>query len=120
MGVARSSDGGRTYTTTFFNIQTGEGQSNDKPMIAVDTNPASPRRDTVYVAWDNNDGNSASGNNLLVSHSTDGGVTFSAPVIASPTGGGPKSVIGADPFIGPDGTPFDAWPDTLHTAIVAS
>lgn len=120
MAVARSSDGGRSYTTTFFNLQTGEGQFNDKPMIAVDTNPASPHRDTVYVAWDNNDGSSASGNNLLVSHSTDGGVTFSAPVIASPTGGGPKSVIGADPFVGPDGTLFVAWHDTLNSAIVTS
>ncbi len=118
MAVARSSDGGRTWTSTYFDQQTGQAQFDDKPMIAVDTNPTSPFRDTVYVAWDNSNGSSSSGNNLLVSHSSDGGVTFSAPVIASPTTGGPKSVIGADPFVGPDGTLYVAWHD-VHNSVIA-
>jgi len=120
MAVARSSDGGRTWTATFFDQQTGQGQFDDKPMIAVDTNPKSPFRDTIYVAWDNSNGSSSSGNNLLVSHSTDGGVTFSAPVIASATGGAPKSVIGADPFVGPDGTLYVAWHDVQNNLIAQS
>jgi hypothetical protein len=118
MAVARSSDGGHSWTSTFFDQQTGEAQFDDKPMIAVDTNPNSPFRDTIYVAWDNSTGKSSSNNNLLVSHSTDGGVTFSAPVIASPTSGGPKSVIGADPFVGPDGTLYVAWHD-VHNSLIA-
>jgi hypothetical protein len=118
VAVARSSDGGQTWTTTYFDQQTGEGQFDDKPMIAVDTNAGSPHRGTIYVAWDNANGNSSSGNNLLVSHSTDGGVTFSAPVIASATGGGPKAVIGADPFVGPDGTLYVSWHDT-HNSLIA-
>src|SRR5712691_11651150 len=53
MAVARSSDAGHTWTSTYFNFNSGSGKFNDKPYIAVDTNPASPFRDTVYAAWDN-------------------------------------------------------------------
>lgn len=120
MAVARSADGGRTWTPTYFNVQTGSAQFNDKPMIAVDTNPNSPNRDTIYVAWDNNNGNASSSNFLLVSHSSDGGNTFSAPVAANSTDSGPKSVIGADPFVGPDGTLYVAWHDTLNSLIAES
>lgn len=120
MAVARSSDGGHTWASTFFALQTGEAQFNDKPMIAVDDNPTSPFRDTIYVAWDNANGNASSSNLLLVSHSTDGGQTFSAPVPASSTASGPKSVIGADPFVGPDGALHVAWHDVQNNAIVES
>lgn len=120
MAVARSSDGGQTWTATYFDQQTGEAQFDDKPMIAVDTSPASPRHDTIYVAWDNADGSASSSNLVLVSHSTDGGVTFSAPVPASDTSSGPKSAIGADPFVGPDGTLFVAWHDVQNNLIAAS
>jgi hypothetical protein len=82
MAVARSSDGGRTWRSTFFALQPGQTKFNDKPYIAVDDNPSSPHRDTIYVAWDRSDGSSSSFNGVLVSHSADGGQTFSAPVFA--------------------------------------
>src|SRR5207302_5502066 len=53
MAVAKSSDGGKTWTPNFFNQNAGTGKFNDKPMITVDTNPSSPHFNTVYVAWDN-------------------------------------------------------------------
>ena len=102
MAVARSSDGGQTWTATYFDLQTGGSMFNDKPMIAVDTNPGSPFLNRVYVAWD------AAGGPLGIqlSSSADQGVTFSAPVSAGiPMG------IGADPFVGPDGTLHVAWQD---------
>ena len=120
MAVARSSDGGHTWVSTYFALQTGEAQFNDKPMIAVDDNPNSPFRDTIYVAWDNSNGSASSSNLLLVSHSTDGGKTFSAAVPASSTASGPKSVIGADPFVGPDGAVHVAWHDVHNNALVES
>jgi hypothetical protein len=118
MAVARSADGGRTWTSTYFALQPGETKFNDKPYIAVDDNPSSPHRDTIYVAWDRADGSSSSFNGVLVSHSTDGGRTFSAPVFASSTASGPKGDIGADPFVAPDGTLHVAWHDVQNNAIV--
>jgi hypothetical protein len=120
MAVARSGDFGQTWTATFFNLNSGNGKFNDKPMIAVDTNPGSPHINTVYVAWDNaspRNGKSSDNDVVLVSSSTDHGLTFSAPVVASPSQGGPAAVIGADPFVAPDGTLFVAWQDSINPAI---
>jgi hypothetical protein len=118
MAVARSSDGGRTWMSTYFALQTGQAKFNDKPYIAVGDGPSSPHRDTIYVAWDRFGGSSSSSNGVLVSHSTDGGQTFSAPVSASSTAPGPKGDIGADPFVSPDGTLHVAWHDVQNNAIV--
>src|SRR5215470_9322487 len=81
MAVAKSIDGGKTWPqVTFFNFNSGTGKFNDKPYIAVNTNPNSPFRDSVYVAWDNASGGKSSANNaLLFARSTDGGLTFSSP-----------------------------------------
>jgi hypothetical protein len=120
MAVARSSDLGHTWTATFFNLNSGNGKFNDKPMIAVDTNPNSPHLNTVYVAWDNaspRNGKSSDNDVVLVSSSTDHGLTFSGPVAASPSQGGPAAVIGADPFVAPDGTLYVAWQDSINPAI---
>src|SRR5258708_30221487 len=118
MAVARSSDGGRTWKSTFFALERGQTKFDDKAYLAVDDNPSSPHRDTIYVAWDRFDGSASSFNGVLVSHSTDGGKIFSAPVFASNTTSGPKGDIGADPFVGPDGTLHVAWHDVQNNAIV--
>jgi hypothetical protein len=126
MAVARSSDGGLTWTPTFFNPQTGEGQFNDKPMITVDTGTGpSHHHNRIYVAWDNSTGNNGNswssseknGNNVLLSYSDDGGVTFSTPVSVSGNFVGKTSAIGADPYVAPDGTLHVAWQDTAHLVI---
>jgi hypothetical protein len=123
MAVARSSDGGKTWTPTYFNRNVGTGKFNDKPMITVDTNPSSPHFNTVYVAWDNasfNQGKSSNNDVILVSSSTDHGVTFSAPVQASSSQSGQAAVIGADPFVAADGILFVAWTDASSPAIRVS
>src|SRR4051794_13439569 len=62
MAVARSTDGGKTYPQfTLFSSEDGANHFNDKPMIAADTNPRSPFRDSVYAAWDAASGGSAGG-----------------------------------------------------------
>ena len=124
MAVAKSSDGGKTWPqVTFFNFNSGSGKFNDKPYLAVDTNPRSPFRDSVYVVWDNasfNAGKSSANNALLFARSTDGGQTFSSPLAANNLTGGPSSVIGADPFVGPNGEVYVAWHDVQNNVLLVN
>jgi len=121
MAVSRSSDGGLTWTATYFNPQTGNGQFNDKPMITVDTgNGGRHHHNRIYVAWDNATGSSSSeknGNNVVLSYSDNGGVTFSDPVSVSGNFTGRTGGIGADPYVAPDGTVHVAWQDYAHSNI---
>lgn len=119
MAAARSSDGGLTWDATYFAPQTGNGQFNDKPMITVDTGSAHHNR--IYIAWDNATGNSSSeknGNNVVLAHSDNGGVTFSAPTSVSGNFIGRSGGIGADPYITSNGTVHVAWQDYAHSVIV--
>jgi hypothetical protein len=121
MAVARSSDGGLTWTATYFNLNTGESHFNDKPMITVDTGSGGfHHHNRVYVAWDNASGYSSSelnGNNVLLSYSDDGGVTFSDPVSVSGNFTGRTGGIGADPYVAANGTVHVAWQDYAHLVI---
>ena len=124
MAVAKSFDHGATWPqVTFFNFTTGNSKFNDKPMIAVDTNPSSPHRDDVYVAWDNaspRNGKSSANDQLLFARSTDGGTTFSTPIAVSSNHGGPSAVIGADPFVGPNGEVYVAWQDSQNSRVTVN
>jgi hypothetical protein len=124
MAVAKSFDGGKSWPqVTFFNFNSGTGKFNDKPYIAVDTNPHSPFRDSVYVAWDNASnkaGKSSANNALLFARSIDGGQTFSSPIAVNTLTGGPSSVIGADPFVGPNGEVYVAWHDVQHNVLLVN
>lgn len=119
MAVAKSVDGGKTWPqVTFFNFNSGNGKFNDKPMIAVDTNPTSPYRDSVYVAWDTtSNGKSSANNDLAFARSTDGGKTFSSPLALNTHNGSPTSIIGADPFVGPNGEVYVAWHDVQNNLL---
>ncbi len=119
MAVAKSFDGGRSWPqVTFFNFNSGSGKFNDKPMIAVDTSPTSPFRDSVYVAWDTaSSGKSSANDDLLFARSVNGGRTFSSPVALNTHNGGPTSVIGADPFVGPNGEVYIAWHDVQNNVL---
>jgi hypothetical protein len=122
MAVAKSLDGGKTWPqVTFFNFNSGSGKFNDKPYIAVDTNPQSSFRDSVYVAWDNaslNAGKSSANNALLFARSTDGGLTFSSPTAVNALTGSPNAVIGADPFVGPNGEVYVSWHDVQNNSLM--
>ena len=124
MAVAKSFDGGKTWPqATFFNFNSGSGKFNDKPYIAVDTNPNSLFRDNVYVAWDNasnNAGKSSANDALLFARSTDGGLTFSNPIAVNILHGGPSAVIGADPFVGPNGEVYVAWHDVQNNVLLVN
>ena len=121
MAVSRSTDHGASWTATYFAPQTGNGQFNDKPMITVDTGTgANHHHNRIYVAWDNATGNSSSeknGNNVVLSYSDDGGVTFTDPVSVSGNFTGKTGGIGADPYVTGDGTLHVAWQDYAHNVI---
>ena len=118
MAVAHSADGGVTWSATYFALETGNAQFDDKPMITVDTGTAHPGR--IDVAWDHATGSSSStknGNNVLLSSSDDGGLTFSPPVSVSGQFTGRTGGIGADPYVTGDGTLHVAWQDYAHGLI---
>jgi hypothetical protein len=109
MAVARSTDGGQTYSSaTYFSFEGGSGHFNDKPMITTDTNQKSPFRDNVYIAWDAAVGGSTGGG-IRMGTSSDHGATFSVTRADDPSG--PGRSIGASPAVGPTGELYVAWND---------
>src|SRR5262249_59116862 len=64
LAVAKSTDGGKTFSgTTFFSFSGGSNHFNDKPMITADRSISSPFRDNIYVAWDAASGGFRAGGN---------------------------------------------------------
>jgi uncharacterized repeat protein (TIGR01451 family) len=115
--VARSTDGGQTYTQ-FTQVATtpdiGALPGNDKWHLATGPDPFNPVQQNVYIAWTQNVQEAAGvDQRIVVSRSTDGGATFSAPVIIND-----PSIVGtragnlfADPAVGPNGEVYVAWND---------
>ena len=78
----------------------------DKPMIAVDASPVSPHRNRVYAAWSRLSRGTVF--SIVVSHSDDGGKTWSAPVRANRTG---NEVTYASVATSRKGLLYVAWTD---------
>jgi hypothetical protein len=121
MAVARSTDGGKTWPqVTYFDFQQGKGVFDDKPYLAVDTNPGSPFQGNVYVTYDhtsNMSGRSSAHNAAVIAVSTDGGRTFSGPQPLDGAGGGPVSDIATNPFTGPNGQVYVTWQDIQNSRV---
>ena len=95
-----STDGSKYVRTVILAQNTfGLGQSNDKTSIAVDTASGN-----VYAAWSNFHGGGC--NEILVSRSTDHGMTFSPPLKIS---SGICVNQGPSIAIGPAGQVYIAW-----------
>jgi hypothetical protein len=127
--VSRSTDGGRTWSNPATVFVDSSGQTfSDKPWITVDRSKG-PNAGTVYVGW-NLDGDGfgdpdrggdhgsadrpaarahaaqeADGSpvGLVVASSSDGGLTFSAPVVVQPFTK-TRFPLGAIPQVSPNGT----------------
>lgn len=63
------------------------GKLDDKPWLAIDTNPSSPGFGNIYYSFTRFTADGTGNQPIVVSRSTDGGVTFSQPVPISPGGG---------------------------------
>jgi hypothetical protein len=136
--VARSDDGGAHWNATVgvaTNVSSGGSRVNfeDKEYIDADRNAASAFRDRVYMTWTrfyegNYPGTStAGGGDIMLSHSDDGGQTWSAPIRLSATadlGGntgtgtaGQSFVQGSLPRVGPDGSVYVAFHFSGRTCV---
>ena len=111
--VCRSSDGGATYpqcTQIATNLDLGV-PGNDKWHLATGPDPVTPAQQNVYIAWTQNVTETGTDQRIVVSSSTDGGATFSAPVIINDgsIGGTQAGNLFADPAVGPNGELYVAW-----------
>jgi hypothetical protein len=96
--VFKSTDHGATWS---FVSTLSTGNDNDKELMWIDADPASPFRDNIYLAWD------VPGGGMRFARSTDGGASFSPPTNLSS-----DAAIGAHLSTGPSGEVYVAWPDT--------
>lgn len=92
--VSRSTDGGFTWDNP-VNVG-GNVSSSDKNWIVCDSTSTSPFFGNCYVEWDN----PANGDGILMSTSSDGGLTWSAAVGTANKAFG----IGGQPLVRPNGT----------------
>lgn len=106
IAVAKSTDGGQTFTqaTAAAAIISDGSVLLDHPKVAVDQNPSSPFRDTIYVTWIIE--TSSGRQDLLLSRSTDGGLSWSAPLTLDNAG---NPVQLNTQTVGPDGTVYVSY-----------
>lgn len=119
--VARSTDGGTTYTTftqLANNPRVPNVPGNDRWTFATGPDGADDAGQRTYLAWTRNvDENGATAGGLdqqiVVSSTGDGGNTWSAPVVVndgSNAGMDPGNLT-ALPAVGPDGDVYLVWHD---------
>jgi hypothetical protein len=103
VGIASSTNNGTSWNSMVVASQVS-GDFADKPWLQIDTNPNSPDKNNLYVS--NTMFASNSDTTIYVSHSTNGGKTWSI-VAASPTAVWPNFVNQfSDLATGPDGTVY--------------
>lgn len=120
--VSRSSDGARTFSAPVaVEFSTSGTIFEDKPYLAVDTNPSSPFRDSIYMTWARFHFTLSFEyleSPIFFSVSRDGGRTWSRPKEISGTNTATCTFSGtslpydgrcredqfASPVVGPDGT----------------
>jgi hypothetical protein len=81
--------------------------ADDKPAIAVDASPSSPHRNRVYAAWSRLSHNQVL--SIVLSHSDDGGRTWSRIVKVNRTG---DQETYASVAVSRDGIVYVTWDDT--------
>ncbi len=88
----RSTDGGMTWSTP---VAVNHQYNTDKDWIVCDNTATSPHYGNCYVEWDL----PAAGNRIYMSTSTNGGLTWGAPVATANLASG----LGGQPLVEPNG-----------------
>jgi hypothetical protein len=102
----KSSNGGATWSTPVAIVQSQSVNTfHDKEMLTIDTSASSPFQGNLYVQW-TQFLNNFSQSRMFITVSSDGGDTWSEPVLIS---GAQSGVQGASPAVGPDGTVYASW-----------
>jgi hypothetical protein len=112
IGVSRSTDGGQTFgapAQTWPTMPTTDIA--DKPWLAVDNGPSSPRAGRVYVIWSHFN---ASGDSVIMMTSSPDGVTWAVPTVVSdptcaPASGFGHAGQGSQIAVAPTGVVYASW-----------
>ena len=101
VGVAKSTDGCQSFSSP---VTVHGGTRDEKPLMAIDTNPSSSYVDTLYVTWID----SAAGGHPFISYSTDHGATWSTPLDLCPScpSGNQQAPF---PYVAPNGDVYVVW-----------
>jgi len=102
IGAERSTDFGQTFSATVQLVNDGNA---DKNLAGADDVPASPFFGNFYCAWTSFSSSPANGR---FSRTTDGGVTWSAPIILNATPSG-HNAQGHDVITRPNGDVVVTW-----------
>ncbi|MBN3034247.1 MAG: T9SS type A sorting domain-containing protein [Bacteroidales bacterium] len=112
--VAYSTDGGLTWTSKLVANATGGGGILDKNHLWIDNSPVSPHAGNLYDAW--TDFGGSINDDIGLSRSTDGGLTWSTPVNVSGAVNAGSHCQGVNIQTGPNGEVYvafaiyDNWP----------
>ena len=108
--VARSTDGGRSFATSSVVVLPDPSlELVDKPYIAVDAQPASPLRGTVYVSYTSILPTASA---IRVRASRDAGATWSSAATVSRVAPFPAGEVqGSLPVVAPDGSLYVFYAD---------
>ncbi len=109
--ITQNSAGKPDLVATYDSV----GRESDKQWIAIDTNPASPYVDTIYVMWVIFTGPSTSHPFVSIAHALPNGThtDWSAPIPLPQVGGTPQGATYLLPHVTPDGTLFTTLVTTM-------
>jgi hypothetical protein len=109
--INRSTDGGLTWGNPVTVSEAPAGADYDKNWVACDNTSSSPFYGHCYHTWDD----FGDGDRILMSTSTDGGLTWSAPIMTAKRVYG----LGGQPVVQPDGDVIVPAANAFETSIIA-